>query len=153
MWKDLWKRSIALGDVVSWNVLMFLKIVTKWPEIQKYKLNNLYSHSILSRISLYLLVSPYLEILILLSILWRHFPAKNRSNWKKKIGFFGNIKFYHPAKFELKRMKNAKSFPGCSFASYLPTVKVETKVVTSQYTNNVNLSLATVVASAIGSIL
>ena len=40
MWKDLWKRSIALGDVASWNVLMFLKIVTKWPEIQKSKLNN-----------------------------------------------------------------------------------------------------------------
>ena len=40
MWKDLWKRSIALGDVASWNVLMFLKIVTKWPEIQKSNLNN-----------------------------------------------------------------------------------------------------------------
>ena len=40
-----------------------------------------------------------------------------------------------------------------AFASYGLTVKVETKVVTSQYTNNVNLSLATVVASAIGSIL
>ena len=30
-----------------------------------------------------------------------------------------------------------------AFASYGPTVKVETKVVASQYTNNVNLSLAT----------
>ena len=35
-----------------------------------------------------------------------------------------------------------------AFASYGPTVKVETKVVASQYTNNVNLSMATVVASA-----
>ena len=40
MWKKFWKSSIGLGDIASWNVLMFLKIVTKWREIQKLKLNN-----------------------------------------------------------------------------------------------------------------
>ena len=40
MWKLFWKSSIALGDIASWNVLMFLKLVTKWREIQKSKLNN-----------------------------------------------------------------------------------------------------------------
>ena len=41
MWKDLEKRSIALGDVASWNVLMFLKTGTKWQEIQKSELNTI----------------------------------------------------------------------------------------------------------------
>ena len=40
MWKIVWKSSIALGDIASWNVLMFLKLVAKWREIQKSKLNN-----------------------------------------------------------------------------------------------------------------
>ena len=40
MWKIVWKSWIALGDIASWNVLMFLKLVAKWREIQKSKLNN-----------------------------------------------------------------------------------------------------------------
>ena len=35
-----WKSSIALGHIVFWNVLMFLKIVTKWREIKRSKLSN-----------------------------------------------------------------------------------------------------------------
>ena len=115
MWKDLEKRSIALGDVASWNVLMFLKIVTKWPEIQKSKLNN----------SLFTFYSiTYFTIFTCFAISWNFnfavnlvtsFSCQEPSKLKKKIGFFGNIKFYHPAKFELKRIKNAKSFPGWSF--------------------------------------
>ena len=31
------KRSIAVGDIAFWNELMFLKLVTKWQEIQKSK--------------------------------------------------------------------------------------------------------------------
>ena len=38
--KNCWKSWIALGDIASWNVLMFLKLVAKWREIQKSKLNN-----------------------------------------------------------------------------------------------------------------
>ena len=34
------KSSIALAYTASGNVLMFLKIVTKWREIQELKLNN-----------------------------------------------------------------------------------------------------------------
>ena len=37
--KKIWKSSIALGDIASWMYL-FLKIVTKWREIQQSKLNN-----------------------------------------------------------------------------------------------------------------
>ena len=40
MWKKFWQSSFALGDIASWNVLMFLKIVTEWQEIQKLKFNN-----------------------------------------------------------------------------------------------------------------
>ena len=31
------KSSIAVGDIAFWNELMFLKLVTKWQEIQKSK--------------------------------------------------------------------------------------------------------------------
>ena len=34
------KNSIALGDIAFRNVLLFLKIVTKWQEFQKSRLSN-----------------------------------------------------------------------------------------------------------------
>jgi len=74
--KNFWKSSIALGDIA--NVLMFLKIATKWREIQKSKLNNSNQLSfskpfyiLFYRVVLflnYLFVLPYLDILILLPI-------------------------------------------------------------------------------------
>ena len=59
---------------------MFLKTVTKWQEIQKSELNTIkpnelfksFFHILFYRVVLflnYLIVLPYLEILILLSIL------------------------------------------------------------------------------------
>ena len=77
MWKLFWKSSIALGDIAPWNVLMFLKIVTKWREIQKSKLNNsltnwafqkTFSHSILSRRAFLKLFIPSHEKSIFLKI-------------------------------------------------------------------------------------
>ena len=35
------KNSITLGDIAFRNVLLFLKIVTKWHELQKSRLNNI----------------------------------------------------------------------------------------------------------------
>ena len=71
MWKlFFWKTSIALRGMASWNVLMFLKIVTKRREIQKSKLNNPLtkflkkkSHSILSR-------RDFLKLFICFAITW-----------------------------------------------------------------------------------
>ena len=51
-----------------------------------------FSHLFLSRhvLSKLFIFLPCLEISILLSILWRHFPTKNRENRKtNNIGFFG----------------------------------------------------------------
>ena len=92
MWEKNWKNSIALGDIASWNVLMCLKIVTKWREIKKSKLKNSltnwpfqkFFHILFLRVIRvvlllnFLFVLPYLVILILLLILWGDFPAKKR---------------------------------------------------------------------------
>ena len=107
---------------------MFLKTGTKSQEIQKSELNtikpnelfNFFSHILFHRVVLflnYLIVLPYLEILILLLILWRHFPSKKNSKTEKqkKHAIIWNTKFYHPAKFKLKRIKNAKVVPGMRF--------------------------------------
>ena len=118
--KNFWKISIGLRDIASWNVLMFLKIVTKWREIQKSKLNNsptdwvfeiFFSHLFLSRHVLS-------KLFICFAIPWnfnfavnlvtsfsRQKPLKSK-NIKHRI--FWNTEFHHPAKFELKRIKSAK---------------------------------------------
>ena len=81
MWKNFWKSSIGLGDIA--------KIVTK--NGGKFKNQSLiilqpieflkkFFHICFYHVTFfqnYLFVLPYLEILILLSILWRRFPAKN----------------------------------------------------------------------------
>ena len=126
MWKLFWKSSIALGDIASWNVLMFLKIVTKWREIQKSKLNNSltnwafqknFSHSILSR-------RAFLKLFICFTVSWNFNFAvnlvtsfshqKTLKSKNKKHRIVWNTKFYHPAKFELKRIKIL-----CKSSSYL----------------------------------
>ena len=45
-----WKNSIALGDIAFRNVLLFLKIVTKWREFQKSRLIILLPNEVLKRI-------------------------------------------------------------------------------------------------------
>ena len=62
MWKNCLKRPIAF-----WKALLFLKIATKWREIQFY-LVMLFQDG--------LFVISLFEIEILLSILWPHFPPK-----------------------------------------------------------------------------
>jgi len=48
---------------------------------------------------------------------------KTLKSKNKKHRIFWNTKFYHPAKFELKRIKNAKVVPTSQyFASHTPTV-------------------------------
>ena len=50
--------------------------------------------------------------------MWRHFPAKKtplKSKNKKKHTIVWNTKFFHPVKYELKRMKTVTLFLGCSF--------------------------------------
>jgi len=51
--------------------------------------------------------------------MWRHFPRqkplKSKNNNKKKHTIVWNTKFFHPVKFELKRMKTVKLFPDCNF--------------------------------------
>ena len=104
-------------------------------EIQKSKLNNSstngafqknFSHSILSR-------RAFLKLFICFAISWnfdfavnlvtslsrqKTLKSKNKKHW-----IFWNTKFYHPAKFELKRIKIAKVVPTSQyFASYTPTV-------------------------------
>ena len=44
MWYSSLKSSIALAFIAFWKVLMFLKTVTEWQEIQKSKLNNFLSN-------------------------------------------------------------------------------------------------------------
>ena len=90
------KRSIALAYIASWNVLMFLKIVTKWREIQELQLNNSLTNwafqkkflkNWFCRIVLfknYLFFTWLVEILILPSIMWPHFPPKTVKIWKTK---------------------------------------------------------------------
>ena len=83
--------------------------------------SNFFFHILFNLVVLflnYLIVLPYLEILILLSILWRHFPSKKKNSKiekQKKHAIFWNTKFYHPAKFKLKRIKNAKVVPRMRF--------------------------------------
>ena len=50
------------------------------------------------------------------------FPPKTiKIEQQKNIGFFWNTEFYHPAKFELKRIKNSKVVPRLQFfASFGP---------------------------------
>ena len=122
MWKEFWKSSIALGDIASWNVLMFLKIVTKWREIKKSKphksLTNWVfekknSHSILSR-------SAFLKFFICFAISWNFDFAvnleasfsrqKTLKSKNKKHGSFWNTKFYHPAEFKLKKKMQKFSY-------------------------------------------
>ena len=43
------------------------------------------------------------------------FPPKPLKSKNKKHAIFWNTKFYHPAKFELKRIKNAKVVPMMHF--------------------------------------
>ena len=49
--------------------------------------------------------------LILLSILWRHFPAKTVNIEKQIHTIVWNTKFCHPGNIELKRIKTAKVVP------------------------------------------
>ena len=52
------------------------------------------------------------------------FPPKTVKIEKQKKKDFWNIEFYHPAKFELKRITNAKAVPMLQrFVSYGPSVK------------------------------
>ena len=80
---------------------------------------NFFSHLILSlnlvpRILFKncLFVTSLVEIWILLSILWCHFPRKTfKIEEQKEHKIVWNTKFYHPAKFELKRIKRATVVP------------------------------------------
>ena len=126
MWKLFWKSSIALGGIASWNVL-FLKIVTKRREIQKSKLNNSLTNYAFPKIFSHLFLSGHAlsKLFICFAITWNlnfavnlvtSFPPKNRWNRKtKNNAIFWNTKFYHPAKFELKQIKNAKEVPRMHF--------------------------------------
>ena len=88
------KRSIALAYIASWNVLMFLKIVTKWREIQELKLNNSLTNWAFQKkffknwfcrivhFKNYLFFTWL--VLILPSIMWPHFPPKTVKIWKTK---------------------------------------------------------------------
>ena len=120
MWKNFWKSSIGLGDIASWNVLMFLKIVTKWREIQKSKLNNSPTDWVFEKLFSHLFLSRHVlsKLFICFAIPWnfnfavnlvmsfsRQKPLKSKN---KKHRIFWNTEFYHPARFELKRIKNAK---------------------------------------------
>ena len=120
MWKHFWKSSIGLGDIASWNVLVFLKIVTKWREIQKPKLNDSPTYWVFEKFFSHLFLSRHVlsKLFICFAIPWnfnfavnlvtsfsRQKPLKSKN---KKHRIFWNTEFYHPAKFELKRIKNAK---------------------------------------------
>ena len=124
MWKIVWKSSIALGDIASWNVLMFLKLVTKWREIQKSKLNNsLINWAFQKKIFTLLFLSRLSRSVKIIYLFWHIlkfifcsqscdaiFKPKNvKIEKQKNIRFVWNTKFYHPAKFELKRIKKCKS--------------------------------------------
>ena len=77
-----------------------LKIVTKWREIQKSKLNNSLTNWVFEffffHISFYHVTFS---------------KNKKSKSENKKHRIFWNTEFYHPAKFELKRIKNAKVVP------------------------------------------
>ena len=64
----------------------------------------------------YLLLTSLIELLILLSIIWRHFPVKKPLKSKnEKHTIVPNTKFYHPVRFELKRIKTVKVIPRLQF--------------------------------------
>ena len=121
MWKNFWKISIGLRDIASWNVLMFLKIVSKWREIKKSnRLNNSPTDWVFKKMFSHLFLSRHVlsKLFICFAIPWnfnfavnlvtsfsRQKPLKSKN---KKHRIFWNTEFYHPAKFELKRIKNAK---------------------------------------------
>ena len=93
---------------------------------------NFFSHLILSlnlvpRILFKncLFVTSLVEIWILLSILWCHFPPKTfKIEEQKEHKIVWNIKFYHPAKFELKRIKPATVVPRVQFQAFCwPSLK------------------------------
>ena len=119
------KRSIALAYIASWNVLMFLKIVTKWREIQELKLNNsltnwAFQKNFLKKIGF--VASCSLKLLIFHIVSWNFNFAVNHvtsfsrqkplkfEKWKQKQKhtIFWNTKFYNPPKFELKQIQTLK---------------------------------------------
>ena len=81
-----------------------------------------------------------------LSISWSHFPAKTlKIEKQKKRTIVWNLKSYHPAKSELKRIKTAKEFPKWPhLASCLPTViRLTTKRNKQHWSKSTNYSLLT----------
>ena len=136
MWKNFWKSSIGLGDIASWNVLMFLKIVTKWREIQKSKLNNSPTDWVFEKKFSHLFLSRHVlsKLFICFAIPWnfnfavnlvtsfsRQKPLKSKN---KKHRIFWNTEFYHPAKFELKRINKLAAFCMCPGPAWLSPLQI-----------------------------
>ena len=113
---------------------MFLKIVTKWQKIKKSKLNNsltnrafqkIVSHSILLRRAFLKLLICFAMSWIAVNLVTSFSRQKALKSKNKKHRIFWNTKFYHLAKFELKRIKNAKVVATSQyFSSHTPTVNL-----------------------------
>ena len=121
MWKNFWKSSIGLGD--NYGILKcpyVSKNSNKMARNSKSKLHNSPTDWVFENIFSHLFLSRHVlwKLFICFAIPWnfnfavnlvtsfsRQKPLKSKN---KKHRIFWNTEFYHPAKFELKRIKNAK---------------------------------------------
>ena len=120
--KKFWKKINWFRRYSILNCL-YVCLVTKWWKIKKSKLNNSPTDWVFEKNFSHLFLSRHVlsKLFICFAIPWnfnfavnlvtsfsRQKPLKSKN---KKHGSFWNTEFYHPAKFELKRIKNAKVVP------------------------------------------
>jgi len=105
-------RMLLRKEVAFWNLLMSLKIVTKWWQIRKTELNNFLTNNIdlfkktlprhaLSKLLICYAISWNLNFTVNLVMSFSHQKLLNLKD--KKHTCFGNTKFCHPANFELNQ--------------------------------------------------
>ena len=126
-WRDrnkcekIFSKTQSLGELLSFDFWISRHFVTIFRNIRTFQdaispkpieLFQKFFHICFYHVTFFqncLFLLPYLEILILLSICDVIFPPKTVKIEKQKHRIFWNTEFYHPAKFELKRIKNAKA--------------------------------------------
>ena len=128
--KKFWKKINWFRRYSILNCL-YVCLVTKWRKIQKSKLNNSPTDWIFEKNFSHLFLSRHVlsKLFICFAIPWnfnfavnlvtsfsRQKPLKSKN---KKHRIFWNTDFYHPAKFELKRIKNAKVVPTCCVMTWM----------------------------------
>ena len=128
MWKFFWKaplvEKLSSYDVwISRHIVAIFRNICTFQNATSPKATELFKnifHTCFYPVVMfknYLFFTSLVEILILLSIMWRHFPVKAVKIKKQKHAIVYNEKVYHPAKVCAQTDKNCKSsFPSmCIF--------------------------------------